>query len=653
MYECKFPHLFEPIQIGSRLFKNRIFASPTGDSPEFDIPEHDYIAYYERKARGGAASVCVGDCVVDRARGGHAHHICCDNPDYGNGRMHKLTRGISSHGAVASIELLHAGGNSTGSFREGNTVYGPVAGSNTARGFTTVWEEMPEKIIYETIEYFANAARNAKNWGFGMVTIHGGHGWLFSQFMSPELNRRTDKWGGSFENNMRLPVEVVKAVRRAVGPGFPIEFRISGDECYEGGYDIDYGIKIAQALDGLVDIIHVSTGSHEQDETFCVTHPSMFLPDGCNVKYAAAIKPHIKYSKVAAVGALTDPAMMEDIIASGKADIVNIARGLICDPDLPNKARAGREDEIRRCMRCFACFGSLISRGHIICAQTPEIGHEREFMFERPAPARKKVLIAGGGIGGMQAAVTCAERGHDVILCEKEKRLGGILRCEKRVPFKAHLDEYLNYQEKLVAKKSIEVRTGVEVTPEYVRGEAPDVVICAVGAEVSVPPIPGIKGENVIDVVSCYKAAERTGQNVVILGGGYSGRELSLYLKKSFGRSCTVVEMAPQLSDAGNFVHAIALANEEKKEGIDVRTGTKCVEITPEGAICERDGEKFLIKADTVVNALGMKSRNAVTASLADTAPEFYIVGDANAPRNIFFTTDEAVQTAKDVGSVK
>ena len=653
MYECKFPHLFEPIVIGNRLFKNRIFNSPTGYTPGSEFPEEDAIAYYERKARGGAASVCVGDCCVDRELSFHnAHHICTEDAVAGRSPMNRLTRAITSHGAVASLEIMHGGGSAAGSYEMGHTIYGPVAWENTTRGRTYRCEEMPEEIIERTIRKFAEAAAVAKQWGFGMVTIHGGHGWLLHQFMSPELNTRTDRWGGSFENNMRLPLAIVDAVRAAVGPGFPIEMRISGAECFAGGYDIDYGIRIAEALDGRVDIIHVSTGSHENDDTFTITHPSMFLEDGCNVKYAAAIKPHIKHSKVAAVGALSDPAMMEDIIASGRADIVEMARGLICDPDLPLKAHAGREDEIRHCMRCFACFGGLIQRGAINCAQNPEIGHEREFRYEQPAPVHKKVLIAGGGIAGMQAAITCAERGHEVILCEKTGRLGGILRCEGKVPFKAHLDEYLDYQEKLTAKRNVKVLLNTAVTPEFARSVAPDVIVSAVGAVPSMPPIPGIRGENVLDVVTAYSHPELARGDVVILGAGFSGQELSIFYKKYFGHNCTILEMMPELSDGGNLVHSMALKYEIKVNGIDIRLGTRCVEITPEGVWGECGGERVFFPADTVVVALGMRSRNDDNIALANCAPEYYQIGDANSPRNICVTTDEACQTARDIGRI-
>ncbi len=210
---------------------------------------------------------------------------------------------------------------------------------------------------------------------------------------------------------------------------------------------------------------------------FTVTHPSMFLEDGVNVKYAAEIKKHVRKSKVATVGALSDPAMLEEIIATGKADIVELARGLICDPDLPNKAREGRDEEIVTCIRCFTCFSNLIVHGQIVCALNPEIGDESEQKFTRAPAKRKKVLIAGGGIAGMEAAATCARRGHEVILCEKSDRLGGVLRCESGVPFKKHLHKYLNRQADRVARENVDVRLNTEVTKELAGQLAPDVLI--------------------------------------------------------------------------------------------------------------------------------------------------------------------------------
>ena len=276
--------------------------------------------------------------------------------------------------------------------------YGPVECELDGRTILP----MSEEIIERTICKFADAAAFAKQCGFGMVTVHAGHGWLLHQFLSPGLNTRTDKWGGkSIENRARITVAICDAIRKRVGPNFPIEIRISGSECYEGGYDIDEGVAFSKLLDGHVDLIHVSAGSHEVEEVFTVTHPSMFLPDGCNVRFAAEIKKHVK-TPVATVGALGDPDLMEEIVASGQADVVEMARALIADPDLPLKIRTGRVSEIRKCMRCLTCFSSQLANGQDYCAINPEAGRDLEMKYDIPkAKILKKVLVAGGGIAGI------------------------------------------------------------------------------------------------------------------------------------------------------------------------------------------------------------------------------------------------------------
>ncbi len=650
---CKYPHLFSPIQMGNTLFRNRIFASPTGCGYHnyMDRPNDTMMAYYERKAIGGAASVCIGDATVDSKYAlANATHIRLD--DHGVfAHLNKESDLISRHGSVAAIELNHGGGSARISYHNGEKIYGAVASTNESFGKPIVAEPMPEEIIQRTIQKFADAAKFAKECGFGMVTLHGGHGWLLQQFMSP-TNDRSDQWGGSFENRMRFPLAVVAAVREAVGPGFPLEIRISGSECYEGGYDISYGVEIAKALDGKVDLIHVSAGSHEVPSVFCITHPSMFLQDGVNVKYAAEIKKHVKFSKVATVGALSDPAMLEEIIASGKADVVELARGLICDPDLPIKARLGRDDEIVTCMRCLTCFSRLITKGQFCCALNPEICNETETKFAKPAAHKRNVLVAGGGIAGMQAALTCAKRGHQVTLCEKSGQLGGTLRCEETVPFKLHLKEYLDQQAKKVMQTpEIVVKLNTEVTPQLARKMTPDVIIAAMGARPFVPPIKGVDGKNVFGAEEIYRDPDKAGEQVVILGGGLVGTELSVFLSQ-LGRSCTVVEMAAELNSGGNVLHEQALRYEMEACKVTVMLSTKAVEVTEQGVVGESGGTKHLIPADTVITALGMKPLREESQQLNFCAPEFYQIGDCVTPTNIYQATNTAEYAALNIGRI-
>ena len=382
----KYPHLFSPIKIGDVVFRNRIFGSPTGhmDFHADCSPTDDCIAYYERKAMGGAATVCVGECHINPVVSRMGSMSIDITDDAIMRAMFKLADRITRLGAVASMELQHAG-------RYANARLGPSAGyidDNPSDPCTAMTEEQ----ILETIQMYAKAAERAKYYGFGMVTIHGGHGWLPQQFFSTATNTRTDKWGGTAENRGRFAAAVCDAIHDACGSGYPVEFRISSTE-FEDGYGIEEGIEYAKCLDGHADIIHCSVGIHgtTKSENSLRWAPSMFEPDGTFVQYASAIKKHIKKSLVAAVGALSDPVLMEDVIASGKADIVNVARGLVCDPDLPNKARAGKDSEIVKCIRCYGCNDAMFPTLRLLCILNPETGRENEFARYAPPPVKQRV----------------------------------------------------------------------------------------------------------------------------------------------------------------------------------------------------------------------------------------------------------------------
>ncbi|MBR3555929.1 MAG: FAD-dependent oxidoreductase [Oscillospiraceae bacterium] len=646
MYQCPYPHLFAPIRLGKQWFRNRIFASPmSGRSLDSENrPTAECVAFYEEKARGGAASVCLGDCCVDSVNGLFGESMVRADDRGNHHAFNMFSNGISRYGCVASAELSHAGLYAYATRAAGRTVYGPVDGV-TAAG--EEFREMPEELIEATIARFADAAAFFKSCGFGMVTVHMGHGWGLSQFLSSKVNTRTDRWGGSLENRCRMPVAVLDAIRRRVGPAFPIEVRISGSEVTPQGYDLEEGIAIARQLDGHCDLLHVSAGHHEHAEVFCVTHPSIFSEDSCNVGYAAAIKPHVEVP-VATVGAHGDPEILEEIIASGKADVVEIARALLADPELPNKARAGRREEIRPCLRCLTCFSHLITNGQIYCAVNPRIGRELEHRYASEAKEQKTVLIAGGGIGGMQAAVSCADRGHRVILCEKTDRLGGALLCEEEVPFKKKIKAYLEFQRREIARRPIDVRLNTPVTPALASEIGPDVILAALGARPSMPPIPGMDGKNVLVAEYAYRHTEAVGRKVAVLGGGLVGIELAIFLA-GLGREVTVVEMLPMLNNGGNILHQNALDVEIKAKGIRLALGTRVARIDESGVTGEKDGKTEHFAADTVICAMGQTPLWEEADALRFCAPEFYTLGDCVTPRNIMQATAMADAIAMNI----
>ena len=495
-------------------------------------------------------------------------------------------------------------------------------------------EEMPKELIREIVEAFGKGAALVKRAGFDMVFVHGGHGWLIHQFFSPASNKRTDEYGcDTIENRARLALEVLDSIRAAVGPGFPIEFRMSGEEHIPGGYNVEDAIQFAKLLESKIDLLHVSTGAFEN--SFAITHPSMFVERGCHVHLAAAIKKHVKVP-VACIGALNEPEQMEEIIASGKADVVEMARALLADPFLPRKVMLGHDDEIVRCIRCYTCLAERTHTQTRICSINPIIGREYESRFALPASEPKKVLVAGGGPGGMKTAVTAAQRGHKVTLCEKSAELGGALKCVRVISFKKDLYGLIKSLEAQMRKAGVEIRLNTEVTQELVEREAPDVLVLAVGAAPDCAAHSrhgqpqGSSGEPVFPTRGIA-----VGKKVVILGGGLVGCESAVHLAQQ-GKDVTVVEMMEDVAVDANVRQRPILLDMLAKLQVKVKTRMKGVKITDEGLVCTDDtGNENLFEADTVVCSVGQHALREVVNDLLDAAPEVVQVGDCVKPQKV------------------
>ncbi|MBR4232492.1 MAG: FAD-dependent oxidoreductase [Oscillospiraceae bacterium] len=646
--ERKYPHLFSPLQVGGVTFRNRIASAPMAYP---DISPEGYLtpeaaAFYELRAQGGAALVTVSEGIVDTGTGrSYNLMIAMDGADVLPG-LAMTAAAIKRHGAVPSLEINHGGmftgadsGYTTG---QDKLRYGP---SETILANGAHIHEMPKEMIRYLVEKFGSAAAIAKKAGFEMILLHAGHGWLTQQFFSPADNHRTDEYGGSLINRARLTIEVLEAIRGAVGPKFPIEIRLSSDEYRENGYGIEDIIELAKLIDNKVDLIHLSTGSHSG--SFDKTHQPMFVPRGGLVKFAAAVKPHVK-TPVATIGAISDPAMAEEIIASGKADVVEMARQLLADPFWPKKVMTNREDEIVRCCRCFTCMGERMKTGRRICALNPIIGNEYEEKFARLASEPKKVMVAGGGPGGMQAAISAAKRGHKVVLCEKNAELGGALRSERAIPFKQDLFAFVKSKEIEMRKAGVEVRMSTEVTPEYVEKEAPDVLIVAVGAKPIIPPIPGIDGPNVVVANDLSDKGDKIGDRVVVLGGGLVGCEASIHLAQE-GKQVTVIEMLPDVANDANGRHRPILMDMLHKL-VTIRTGLRGTKVTAEGLYCaDKDGNEEFFPADTVVCSVGQRPLRDVADSLRDSALEVIEVGDCVRPQTVTQAVSRGYFAAYDI----
>ena len=643
-----YAHLFQPLRLGRTVLKNRIEAAPVSVAnltPQAHFTP-DNIAIFERKAKGGAAIVNMGEARID-LKTGISHLLCLalDDPEV----MPSLilaTDAIRRHNAIPAIEILHPGGRANPEYYDGPIWAPSDAPGHLGKDYTA----LDEKTIDYIVNCFANAAEMAWLGGVEMVMIHGGHGWLLHEFLSPLNNHRPDKFGGSLETRARISRMGVDAIRRRC-PELLIEFRLSGSELVEGGLTIDDQVEFAKLLDGKVDLIHVTAGTFHYPETNQHMVPSMFHPFGVNVEFAAAIKKAVK-TPVAVVGGLDEPELMEQVLAEGKADIIAVGRSIIADAQMPDKLRGGRADDVTPCIRCNHCisesfvpyvkYSSRLTR----CSVNPVAGREYTEKDVCPALIPKKVLVIGGGPAGMEAAITLADRGHQVILAEKSGRLGGAIRFAGHVSFKSKLDQLMQVLIRRVERRKITVMLNTGMTPELARSLRPDAIVCAIGADPIVPPVPGVDLEIAVSAVGMHEHMEEIGQNVVILGGGLVGCEESILLGE-LGKKVTVLEMKPELCRDAPFLHHEAVLLEMERLGITARTGMRCTGILPDGVTAEQDGKEIKLPADTVIIAAGLAPKLDEAESFRSCAPEFWKIGDCRQARNVRL----AIHEGYDAGS--
>ena len=644
-----YPNLCKPLKVGRIEFRNRMCSAPLGstDITAEGTPGPRTLGFYELRAKGGAAAVTVSELVVHpETDGSQMLKLSLKTPGQ-LGAFAFVADAIKRHGAIPSIELSHSG-QYAGTYmvdedKKGELCqYGP---SDGIRPDGLPVKALTKEQIADIVAAYAESAALAKRAGFEMVMVHAGHGWLLNQFLSPYFNKREDEYGGSLENRVRMTREVLVAVREAVGPGFPIELRMSGSELFDGGYDIDEGCRIAEALEDLVDIIHVSAGSYQFG--FSVTHPSMFSDHGCNVYLAAEIKKHVSVP-VATIGGLSDPGQMEEIIASGQADIVVMGRGLLADPEIPNKVMSNRGDEVLKCLRCFVCMAERPVTQTRRCAINPLIGRELEGMRIERAPESRRVLVVGGGIAGMVAAHTAAKRGHAVTLCEAGPELGGILRTEQALPFKRDMYELGRTYALLCESAGVDIRLNTPVDEAFADDFGADALIVAVGSEAMTLPIPCDEDANVVSIDELYLEHVPTTDEIVVVGGGLTGCECAL-LHAQKGKKVHLVEMRDGLAIDANIRNRPILLAELEKAGVDEIVNARALHVGARGVTVSVDGEEKLVPGTTVVCAIGQRSRSAAVDALRDGAPFVRIVGDARRPANITTAVYEAYHAALDI----
>lgn len=651
-----YPHVFSPYSIKGVTFKNRVFASPitTNRIVDHGYPTPEGIDAFETKARGGFAQVTLTESFVDAeysARHEHGLNVHDKNmTTYHMESIMTLTEAIKSHGAIASIQLNHVGAvNHPDSVIDHKNPIGPSA---FLREDGVQVDEMSVEMMERVALNYAEASWNCKALGFNMVMLHGGHGWLLSQFLSPRTNRRTDEYGGTMENRARFPIMVCKKIRELCGDDFLIEYRVSGSERMEGGMTLEDCIAFCRIIQDYVDIIHVTSGiyhSHVETKAFS----SMFDEHGCNLDLAAAIKAAV-HIPVVAVGGFNDPDQIEEAIASGKCDFVALGRQQFADPEFCNKAMTGRADQIAPCLRC-SCFNPLAANPGE--RPIPELWHcavnpwaSRELRWRQaPLPkGRRKVLVIGGGVSGMYAALTAAERGHEVTLCEKESRLGGQLWFTDVDHHKESLKRYRDSLEARCRFTGVKILLDTTATPEFIGSMNPDAVICAVGAKPFVPPIKGI--EKAVYALDVYRDLSLQGKKTVLIGGGAIGCESGYFFVEQYGSQVHILEMRDDICKDSNDSQRRALIPRMKKAGMTWDCCITVKEITTQGVVfIDKEGREQFAEADLVIYACGSRANDDIVNSLKGTTSWFVATGDAKKARTVKQATYEGFCAAMDI----
>jgi 2,4-dienoyl-CoA reductase (NADPH2) len=628
-----------------------------------------FIEFYAARARGGAGLIIVGGAEIDDEACG-LDMLSIKNDSYLPG-LRRFTEAIHREGAKCAVQLYQAGAYSFCGLKGI-----PILAPSEFKSYFT--RQMTKAMTLEEIdrvqEDFAQAARRAKEAGFDAVEVLASAGYLICQFLSPVTNKREDEYGGALENRMRFGLETITRVRRAAGSDMAVIVRIAGNDFVPGSHTNKEARQFAPAVqEAGADCINVTGGWHESR----IPQITMDLPQAGYAYLAKGIK-EVVTVPVIGCNRINDPFIAEQLLMEGVADLVGVARGLIADPEFVNKAREGRTDEIRRCVACNQrCFDHVFQLLPVGCAVNPIAGRESEIQVT-PTSHPKKILVAGAGPAGCEFGVIASQRGHQVILCEKQADIGGQVGWFYEKTHKPDFHYLLDYYKNILSKNNVELRTGVAVSPELVSAEKPDMVVVATGAAPFKPPIEAVEAPNVVQAWDVLRGRVQTGPNVVVVGGGSVGLETAIFLATKGtispaqlyfltlheaespavlrelivkgAKKVTVIEMLPRIAqDVGPSTRWVLL-KEIQLRGIKVVTEAKMKDISATNVVyTDSKGNDVTIPADTVVLAMGSRSENSLVNQLASTGVEVHVIGDAKKPGRVGSAVETGFDLAREV----
>lgn len=647
-YYKNYPHIFTPGKIGNLTIPNRVILAPMGTShtgPDLRFSE-ELIAFYEERAKGGVGMI-ISECnqvapeidpfplITGTPRLDKADKVA---------RLAQYVERMEAYGTVPAIQVTLG----TGRQADAPNLATPVSASacpaqsdpNVICHMLTVEE------IHQLVAYAGRAAGFALTAGAKLIEVHGHAGYLIDQFLSPEINNRTDEYGGTPENRFRIVKETCEAIKAVVGDAIPVTLRISVDHKLEGYRTMEEGIEYCRMAEAAgFDGLHIDAGRYE---VMPWVFPPAYLGPCCMLDLAAEVKKAV-HIPVIAVGNFGTPEEVEDALASGKCDFVAMARTLLADPAWANKAKKGHPEDIRPCLRCNEmCVGRAVFGKELTCAVNPECGRETYNRLGK-AEEKKNVAVIGGGPGGMVAAIACTKRGHKVTLFEKGPELGGLINLAEQEDFKFGMKRYNAYLKQQIQESGVEVLLNTEATVSAVKATEPDAVIVATGSDVFIPDLPGfVKGENIGTIREFKNTEHKVSDKIVIAGGGIIACETALGLVREGYQDITIVEKLPAVGGDLQFINLMELMGELISGGVKILTNTVCEGVKDSTLTCSNgESGKMELPFDYLLVAMGTRSENSLNEAMLENFPEVYLIGDCVNTGRIHHAIHQAFEAAR------